>query len=77
VRFVSIEPFLKPFDVCLLQGLDWIIIGAMTGPRKAPPEKEWVDDVLRYARYHDIPVFLKDNLHWHEQVREWPKRVEG
>ena len=73
VRFVSIEPFLKPFDVCLLQGLDWIIIGAMTGPRKAPPKKEWVDDVMRYARYHDIPIFLKDNLHWHEQVREWPK----
>ena len=76
-KFVSFEPLLGPVSSPGLEGIDWIIIGAMTGPRAVPPEKEWVEDIINEARAQDIPVFLKDNLHWNEQVREWPKEVEG
>ena len=74
-KFVSFEPLLGPIpdldsNLC---GIDWIIIGAQTGPGARPPKKEGVEDIIGEARSQDIPVFLKDNLHWHEQVREWPE----
>jgi len=75
VKFVSFEPLLGqiPDLDTNLTDIDWVIIGARTGPGAKPPEKEWVEDIINAARNYDIPVFLKDNLHWHEQVREWPK----
>ena len=76
VKFVSFEPLLARIPVVDLDGIDWVIVGAMTGPGAVSPEKEWVLDIIKEARDYDIPVFLKDNLHWHEQVREWPKGAE-
>ena len=78
-KFVSFEPLLGEIadldsNLC---GIDWVIIGAQTGPGARPPEKEWVEDIINEARAQDIPVFLKDNLNWHEQVREWPKGAES
>ena len=77
-KFVSFEPLLGPIpdldsNLC---GIDWVIIGAQTGPGAVPPEKEWILGIINAARDYDIPVFLKDNLNWHEQVREWPKEAE-
>ena len=73
MKFVSFEPLLARIPGVDLKGIDWVIIGAQTGAGVIPPEKEWVDNLIWLARYYDVPVFLKDNLHWHEQVREWPK----
>jgi protein gp37 len=73
VRFISFEPLLGGIPDVNLEGIDWVIIGAQTGPGAKPPEKEWVEDIIKEARSQDIPVFLKDNLNWKEQVREWPK----
>jgi len=75
VKFVSFEPLLGPVAP-RLKGLDWVIIGAQTGPGAVPPRKEWVEDIIREARIEDVPVFLKDNLYWKEQVREWPRGAE-
>jgi len=75
VKFVSFEPLLGQIPDLdpNLTDIDWVIIGAQTGPGAVPPEKEWVEDIIREARIEDVPVFLKDNLYWHEQVREWPR----
>lgn len=74
-KFVSFEPLLGAVSPDL-EDIDWVIIGAQTGPGAVPPEKEWVEDIIREARSEDVPVFLKDNLHWHDQIREWPKGAE-
>ena len=73
VRFISLEPFLAPIDPYILHGLDWIIVGAKTGPKPFMPKEEWIERILKYARYHKIPIFLKNNLKWKEKVQEWPE----
>lgn len=64
IRFVSFEPLLGDVGgIGLdLQDIDWVIIGALTGPSKKPPKSEWVGKIIRQADKHNIPVFLKDNL---------------
>jgi protein gp37 len=52
--------------------LKWIIIGAMTGPGAVKLEKEWVSGIIQQCRAVGIPIFLKDNLDWPEQIQEWP-----
>jgi len=63
IRFVSFEPLLGllPFDVCL-EGIDWIIIGKLTGSKRILLRKEWVERILDEAERYDIPVFMKNNL---------------
>lgn len=57
--FVSFEPLHGPIQADL-SGIEWVIIGAQTGPKKIVPEKSWIDDLIDQA--NQIPVFLKDNL---------------
>jgi protein gp37 len=61
VRFLSIEPLLGEvsFDLC---GIQWIIIGAMTGTNPVRPKREWIQKILLNARNPGIPIFLKNNL---------------
>jgi len=63
VRFASFEPLLGmlPWEVDL-KGLDWIIIGKLTGSRKVPLDPEWVRRILKEAVQLEIPVFIKNNL---------------
>jgi len=63
VRFVSFEPLLgKLPDIVDFRGIDWIIVGKLTGSKKIPLDEESVLDILTRAEWHDIPVFLKNNL---------------
>jgi len=73
--FVSVEPMLGPIPY-LPARTAWLIIGAMTGPGAIRPEPEWVENLLGHADKYGIPVFLKDNLHWAEKRREWPRGIE-
>ena len=75
LRFVSFEPLLGvvEFDASLV---DWIIIGAQTGPKAKQPRWEWVQDIIAEARRENKPVFIKDNLELPEGVprpQEWPE----
>lgn len=91
IRYISIEPILGPVDLEVPYGqgvgdlvlepslgrshLDWIIIGALTGPgaAKRRPEPAIVQSLINKARASNVPLFLKDNLHWPEVIREWPE----
>lgn len=76
LKFVSFEPLLGRLRFAL-EGIDWVIVGAETGPRAEDhaPAKWWVKDIIRICRMDDIPVFLKDNLHWSEKIQEYPEVV--
>jgi len=66
--FVSIEPLHERFRYIgaaeRKELPQWMIIGAETGNRKGKivPEKEWVDEIARYAQGNGIPVFMKESL---------------
>lgn len=67
VKFISFEPLLdfNFFDFiscCMIIKPDWIIVGAQTNPHK-PPEREWVEKIIKAAKKQNVPVFLKDNLY--------------
>jgi len=72
VRYLSLEPLRGHIDGPFLEGLDWVIIGAQTGPGAVKPRDEWVSELLCYADHYEIPVFLKDNLHWPTVIRQRP-----
>lgn len=42
--------------------IDWVIIGAETGPGAKPPVFTWVYDIIKQCREANIPVFMKNNL---------------
>lgn len=67
--FVSIEPILAPFTELtdangVAKKVDWVIIGAETGNRKAKvkPEFDWIKEIVLSADSAGVPVFMKDSL---------------
>ena len=74
VDFVSFEPLLeKPiYSLALFKNLQWVIVGAQTGPGAVKPKPEWVKTIITLCRYYKIPLFLKDNLNWPEKIQEVP-----
>ena len=73
-RFLSYEPLIGPIND-IPPWIDWIIIGAMTGPNAITPNPTWINRLLYIADKHHIPVFLKDNLNWPVHRQDWPKGV--
>ena len=74
LRFVSVEPLHEELDFQFSRTISWIIIGAETGNRKGKivPERKWVQEIINNGRKNGIPVFIKDNVNWHETIREFP-----
>lgn len=77
VRFVSFEPLLGALPIGEdLKGLNWVIIGKLTGSRKVKLDSAWVNRILNRALQHGIPVFMKNNLkpeYPEELIQEFPK----
>ena len=85
-KFVSIEPMLEPIDLeqaacpfnCsrCIEGIDWVIVGAESGPDRRPCKIEWIRDIVKQCKAARIPVFVKQ-LHIDGKVsgnmEEWPK----
>lgn len=80
--FLSIEPLLNRMGDAPtgLRVVDWVIIGAMTGPgsEKRRPERVWVEEIVEQCRRKNIPVFMKSNLapFWgNDLLREFPPEL--
>jgi protein gp37 len=74
VKFLSLEPLLGPVQINRRdRHLNWVIVGAMTGPRAVKPEAQWVKRLIQGCQAAEIPVFLKDNLRWPEKIQGWPR----
>lgn len=70
-HFISFEPLLNDFNVLNLKGIEWVIIGGLT-PRPVH-KNEWVEKIINNARELNMPVFLKDNLKYPEEIKEFPE----
>lgn len=79
ITFVSVEPMLEyinpgPFSNA---NIDWVILGAETGKRKGKiiPKKDWVENIVNYCKWNNIPIYLKDSLKniYQEKIKMFPK----
>jgi protein gp37 len=76
IKFVSFEPLLAPFKGSL-DGIDWIIIGELTGAPMTQDQihevRGWADDLILQAKMNGIPVFVKNALGAIYPQREFPR----
>ncbi len=77
-RFLSIEPQLGEIDLGGLSGIDWIIQGGESGPRKRPFNLDWARSMRDQCLALGIPYFFKQidkiqSIPEDLQVREFPK----
>lgn len=78
LKFVSFEPLLGPIDIKPYQWLDfisWIIVGKLTGSTKIKLDPEWVVNLIYDCTRADIPMFLKSNLRWPGNIRNYPNNT--
>lgn len=73
IRFASLEPLQERIHG-IAPRVNWVIVGAETGNRKdkVVPKKEWVWSIIEECEEYHTPLFLKDNLHWVEEIKEFP-----
>lgn len=72
--FLSIEPLLNDVAADIdFDFIDWVIVGAQTGPGAVPPKPEWVQKIIDACRAVGVPIFLKNNLKWPEKIQEYPE----
>jgi len=87
VRFVSVEPMLRPVNarnyLPAIVGherfhhdhsdLDWVIAGPETGPGKRECKPEWIDSLHRQCQDAGVPFFDKSKRDW--RAREFPEEA--
>jgi len=57
-------------------GIDWLIIGCESGPKRRPCEMEWVRDLIGQAYVADVSVFVKQldiDGKVSKEPDEWPE----
>ena len=73
VKFVSFEPLLEKLNLVTikwqsensaytesrLKNIDWVIIGAESGPKRRECKLEWVKDIVEQCKAANVPIFVK------------------
>jgi protein gp37 len=90
VRFLSVEPLLRPVDLSgLLLGIHWIICGAESGPHRRPCKIEWVESIVNQCCAAGVKCFVKqvsingrvsknpDEWPGNLRIREFPNALQG
>lgn len=90
VRWVSLEPLLGPVDLfgefghtgCSYSkpGLNWVVLGAESGPSRRPMKLDWALSLAAQCRAANIPFFCKQ-IHLADgklshRPEEWPSEAE-
>ena len=60
----EVETIIKEVFEEKMKGVKKIILGAETGNRKEKiiPKKEWIENIIRFAKEYNIELFLKENI---------------
>ena len=60
IRFLSVEPLLKPVNLRpYLGGIRWVIVGGESGPKARPIQAEWVQKIRDDCKAAEVPFFFK------------------
>lgn len=71
IRFLSIEPLLADMGTLNLEGIDWVIIGGLSGASKGTIQKlgltqanfdSWVWNIITQCRKQGVRVFFKQGF---------------
>jgi len=57
-------------------GLNWVVIGCETGPKRRPCRLEWVRDIIEQCDAAGVPVFVKQievNGKVSHDPKDWPE----
>ncbi len=79
---MTFEPLFDDPGEVDLSGIDWIVVGTMTGAqsRKIRTEPEWAWSLTDQAHQRNIPVFMKEDLEPiigdENMVQEFPEAFE-
>jgi len=76
--WASVEPLRDAdFDPAHLNNLDWVVVGAQTGPA-ARTSDAVVDAAMRICRHcyqEGIPVYVKENMIRMRPEYKWPQDI--
>lgn len=59
VRFLSVEPLIRPVGDLDLTGIHWVIVGGESGPRARPMDMAWARQVRDTCLEQNVPFFFK------------------
>jgi protein gp37 len=59
VRFLSVEPLLESVGRLDLSGIDWVIVGGESGPRRRALSADWVREVRDQCHAAGVAFFFK------------------
>jgi len=59
VRFLSCEPLIGSLAGIDLTGIHWVIVGGESGWGARPMKTEWIREIFRACRKHNVPFFFK------------------
>lgn len=59
IRFLSCEPLIGSLVGIDLTDIHWVIVGGESGWRARPMKIEWMRDIFRMCRKHNVPFFFK------------------
>ena len=60
IRFLSVEPMLRPIDLRpYLDDLQWVIVGGESGPKARRIHPDWVETVRDHCLEAGVPFFFK------------------
>jgi protein gp37 len=59
IRFLSCEPLIGSLSGIDLAEIHWVIVGGESGPYARPMKIQWVREIFRACRKHDVPFFFK------------------
>lgn len=59
VRFLSLEPLLGPMPTLVLEGVDWVIVGGESGPKRRPFELAWAEDIRGQCERAGVAFWFK------------------
>jgi protein gp37 len=59
VKFLSLEPLLRPLPGLILAGIDWVIVGGESGPGARPMDSTWVTEIRDQCLNARVPFFFK------------------
>ena len=58
-RWISAEPLLEDLTSMDLAGIDWLVVGCESGPKRRPCNGDWIRGILSDCREWRVPCLVK------------------
>jgi len=76
-RWVSFEPLLEDLGDIDLDGIDWVVVGGESGPRRRPFDHAWARSIRDQCVVRGIPFFFKQGSDLKPQAQPWLVEEDG